>query len=178
VEKGIVSPASHFEPIHEQCIVEAFPNLFLAALVPEDRIPVLRRDASDRYWEILVHQTSRLEETLAALLPGRVLSTTLQTCRNHEHRAALVCALTALSVRAGQYVGVGDPSDGDIMLPPSTLWGASAAGSGAWMARALSFNLAAVRADRKAHAHHGRARIHENHRSWQTNPCETLSNRE
>src|SRR5436190_138500 len=31
---------------------------------------------------------------------------------DHEHRAGVVCALTALSVASGEYVAVGDPADG------------------------------------------------------------------
>ena len=47
-----VSAATHGQPIHDNAVVEAFPNMYLAALVPESDIPSLFRDASDRYWEI------------------------------------------------------------------------------------------------------------------------------
>lgn len=30
-----VAPATHYEPIHESRLLEAFPNMFLAAIVPE-----------------------------------------------------------------------------------------------------------------------------------------------
>ena len=80
---------------------------------------------------------SSLEDTLTGLLPGRVLTPELRTCRDHEHRAALICALTALTVTTGEYVALGDPFDGDIILPPRLHWGASARGGDAWMTRAL-----------------------------------------
>jgi len=38
---------------------------------------------------------------------------------NHDDRAALVCALTALCVAARDYTAVGD-EDGWIILPPSS----------------------------------------------------------
>lgn len=42
---------------------------------------------------------------------------------NHDDRAALVCALTALCVVAGRYSAVGD-TDGWIILPPKSLMAA------------------------------------------------------
>jgi hypothetical protein len=44
-----VSPSSHWQPIHDRRIVEAFPNLFLGALVREGDLPLITRNASDRY---------------------------------------------------------------------------------------------------------------------------------
>ena len=40
-----------------------------------------------------------------------------RTKANHDDRAAFICALTALSVAAGDYTAVGD-DDGWIVLPP------------------------------------------------------------
>ena len=50
-------------------------------------------------------------------LPGRRLAETFSTITDHDDRAAVVCALTALAVAAGNYVVVGD-EDGWIVLPP------------------------------------------------------------
>jgi hypothetical protein len=129
VARGNLGASDHFEPIYQHRVVEAFPNMLLAALVAEGKLPPLRRDASDRYREALVHDTRRLEDTVVFLLPGRALAADLRTCNNHEDRAALLCALTALAVSLNQYVGVGDPFDGDIILPPRALWGASVLGA-------------------------------------------------
>lgn len=41
----------------------------------------------------------------------------LAAVTNHDDRAALVCALSALAVVAGDFVAVGD-DDGWIILPP------------------------------------------------------------
>lgn len=50
-------------------------------------------------------------------LPGRLLVQQPSTVTNHDDRAALVCALTALCVAAGDFLAVGDV-DGWIILPP------------------------------------------------------------
>jgi hypothetical protein len=39
---------------------------------------------------------------------------------DHEHRAAVVCALTAMCVARQQYVAVGDSRNGYIILPPQS----------------------------------------------------------
>jgi hypothetical protein len=54
------------------------------------------------------------------LLPGRAVATGWASVTNHDDRAALVCALTALGVASGNYVAVGD-DDGWIVLPPRAL---------------------------------------------------------
>lgn len=154
-----IDPARHYQAIHERCLVEAFPSLFLGAGVPEGEIPVLRRDASDRYWEVLVEESGRLLELLRALLPDREPQDDLRSCRDHEHRAAFVCALTALSVVARQHVGVGDPCDGDIVLPPHAWWGTSSGSAEPWMERVLRESLARVRDHGRNHHHHRNARL-------------------
>lgn len=69
-----------------------------------------------------------------------------QAIRDHDERAAVTCALTALAVAAESAVGVGDPEDGDIFLPPSTIWGASLSGGLPWIESALLKDVAGVRA--------------------------------
>jgi hypothetical protein len=41
----------------------------------------------------------------------------IEDVRNHDDRAALVCAITALAIAAGDFTAVGD-ADGWIALPP------------------------------------------------------------
>ncbi len=154
-----VATAAHAEAIHGGAVVEAFPNMYLAALVPEPELPVLFRDASDRYWEILVNQSDRLKAVFHHALPGRELSNDLGAVHDHEHRAGVVCALTALSVACGEYVAVGDPADGDIILPAQPEWGRAAAGRGAWLEPVLASNVNSVRTARRCHANHRRARV-------------------
>lgn len=159
LDSADVTAATHREPIHERAVVEAFPNMYLAALVPETELPVLFRDASDRYWEILVDRSDRLKSVLSHALPGRELSNDLAAIHHHEHRAGVVCALTALSVASGEYVAVGDPADGDIILPAQSNWGPASAGGGPWLEAVLRSNLESVRTARRCHANHRRARI-------------------
>ncbi|CAN5472047.1 hypothetical protein BH11PLA2_BH11PLA2_46610 [soil metagenome] len=115
--------ANHFQAIHEKRLVEAFPNLFLAAIINESNLPLLKRDASDRYWEYVTQQSSILINLINFLLPGRQLLCPLQNYQHHDHRAGVICALTALSVVSGHHISAGDPSDGDIVLPPLSVWG-------------------------------------------------------
>lgn len=160
-----ISQASHIEAIHEAAIIEAFPNQFLAVLIAEANLPRLNRDASDRFWELLV-ACGGLEQLLARLLPGRSVVPRLEHITNHDQRAAVVCALTGLSVFSGEAVGVGDPADGDIFLPPASLWGASRVVPHPWAETALRQNAVALRS-RPPHIdghRHARVRLHD--RYW------------
>lgn len=139
-----MAAAAHRDPIHELAIVEAFPNQFLAALLPEGDLPALRRDASDRYWEACTALTL-MSALLSYVLPDRALTESLNAYSNHDDRAAIVCALTALCVCAGEAAGAGDPIGGDIMLPPPPVWGRSLTSTQPWMEIALVASLAAVR---------------------------------
>ncbi|MDQ7838931.1 MAG: DUF429 domain-containing protein [Thermodesulfobacteriota bacterium] len=162
-----VDAAAHYQAIHERCIVEAFPNMFLAAGVPEAELPSLRRNASDAYWRGLVVQSGRLLQLMGSLLPGRKPSCELCTFINHEDRAAFVCALSALSVLSQRHVAVGDPYDGDIILPPRIWWGKASIGTNPWMEVVLRDNLASVRRSRNGSKHHGDARVVLHAGEWQ-----------
>jgi Protein of unknown function (DUF429) len=159
LDSADVSPATHPEPIHGKAVVEAFPNMYLAALVPEADLPVLFRDASDGYWEILVNQSGRLMSVIHRALPGRDLLNDLGAIHDHEHRAGVVCALTALSVASGEYVAIGDPADGDIILPAQMEWGPAIEDRGTWLHPVVHENLRSVRTARRCHPNHRRARI-------------------
>ena len=158
IDESKVAKSDHFEPIHEKRVVEAFPNLFLAAMVPERDLPKLSRDASDRFWEILVDRSNRLEHLWSFLLPWRRLDRDLQALRDHDHRAAFVCALTALTVLRKEQVQVGDKDDGDIMLPPTGFWGLDALGD-PWLLAVLRANVRTVRLSKHANLNHRNARL-------------------
>ena len=160
-----VAEATHLEAIHAKRVIEAFPNSFLAALTPENALPPLHRDAADRYWEVLVDRGD-LQRILARLLPGRRAMSDLKAYTHHEHRAAVVCALTALCVASGEHVAVGDPRDGDIMLPPADCWGVATDGAASWMEAALRENVEPVRRSRKNHVHHKDARVARHDKVW------------
>jgi hypothetical protein len=127
LEVGEVADSSDGEPIHSKCVVEAFPNAFLAALMNEGEFSTLARNASDVYWSRLT-SSGALTGLITEMLPGRVVAPTPQELNDHEERAGAICALTALSVVGGSYVAVGDPVCGDIVLPPLDFWGKAATG--------------------------------------------------
>jgi hypothetical protein len=64
---------------------------------------------------------------------------------DHDERAALVCALSALGVAVGRFVAVGAQEDGWVMLPPREEWGRGEAGR--WAEDTLRRNVASVRRD-------------------------------
>jgi hypothetical protein len=115
--RGLIAAAEHAHRIHPQTVVEAFPNSFLGLMLA-DPAPLKggRGKRSDRYYTALAK-----DGTLAALmqhhLPGRRVEQSFESVTNHDDRAALVCAITALGVARNDYVTVGD-TDGWIILPP------------------------------------------------------------
>jgi len=145
-----VSPATHAEPIHAKAVVEAFPNAFLAALLKESEFTTLKRNASDIFWRTISGDAGALRSLCSRLLPECTFATSFEAIINHDEIAGAVCALTALSVKCGLYVAVGDPIAGDIILPPLCVWGTDALGA-PWLREVLdaalvhSSRLAAMR---------------------------------
>ena len=115
IDSGLVAPARHRHAVHPLALFEAFPTSFLGLMLPNAE-KGLRQQRSDRYYMALAADGT-LERLLAHHLPGRRLSGDLAAVRNHDERAALVCALTALGVARHDYSCVGD-ADGWIILPP------------------------------------------------------------
>ena len=117
--------ATHPELIHEARILEVFPTAFLAVLLTDadhtavadqyahSKVP--RGKKSDKFWEKAIEMRALqcLVQTLTGFKPEG-----LEAITNHDHRAAFICALAALCVARKQYVAVGDPEDGHIVLPP------------------------------------------------------------
>lgn len=112
-----LAPATHAERIDGKAVVEAFPNAFLGVMLPDPATVTARRnDRSDVFFRHLA-ASGTLDALAQHLLPGRSLGAPFDSVVNHDDRAALVCALTALAVTAGDYTAVGD-ADGWIILPP------------------------------------------------------------
>lgn len=110
-------PAAHGVAIDDKAIVEAFPSSFLGMMIAEpSRLTARRGDRSDMFFQHLVSE-GVLSSLVSHCLPGRRLTQELAQVINHDDRAALVCALSALCVAQGDFVAVGD-SDGWIILPP------------------------------------------------------------
>ena len=115
IDRGIVAQARHAHAVHQRALFEAFPTSFLGLML-ENAEKGPRQQRSDRYYLALL-ANGTLERLLAHHLPGRQLSGDLEAVRNHDERAALICAISALGVARQDYVSVGD-ADGWIILPP------------------------------------------------------------
>ena len=152
-----ISRSTHNNPVKPQRILEAFPNAFLAVLLNDTEFPVLKRDASDRFWEIATNQ-GYLDKLLEMLVPGAIAESTWSQVSNHDHRAALVCALAALAVSKNRYVAIGDPVDGDIFLPPLEIWGIGSSNE-PWAQIELLRNVKLVRQNKGNHPNHEKARL-------------------
>lgn len=107
-------------------VFEAFPNAFLAVLLPEDEFrsaPRLRRGQRfDWLYERAV-EAGRLSSTLSKELdlPSEVWRK-VGAETDHELRAALVCLLTAAFAPKGTAGKIGDVEGGWFWLPPMELW--------------------------------------------------------
>jgi hypothetical protein len=122
-----MAPSSHDVAIDPRAIVEAFPTAFLGVMLDDpSSVVVSRRNRSDQFFQSLVAKGS-LQRLFADLLPDRSLTQSFDGVTNHDDRAALVCAMTALCVASGAFSAVGD-EDGWIVLPPRNFiraWAAS-----------------------------------------------------
>jgi len=111
--------ARHHVAVHEKAVVEAFPSSFLGVMIEAPKALNARRsDRSDIFFQFLAG-AEVLQRLIAYCLPGRLMSQHPSAVTNHDDRAALVCALTALCVAARDYTAAGD-EDGWIILPPSS----------------------------------------------------------
>lgn len=116
-DTATLADACHPHRIDPKAIVEAFPSSFLGVMLerPSD-LTVSRGDRSDVFFQHLA-SVGALQDLAHHLLPGRQARHSWTDVTNHDDRAALVCALTALAVAQGDYTAVGD-EDGWIVLPP------------------------------------------------------------
>ena len=164
-----LAPGTHPNPVHPSRILEVFPNAFLSVLLADVDFcnRPLHRNASDVFWEVAVREESYLENLFKALAPGREFETPLNSITDHDHRAALLCALAVLCADQNRYVLSGDPVDGDIILPPHEFWGAGPKGvSMPWAENALRQSVKAVRLNSKKFPNHEKARVLRNGVPW------------
>ena len=165
----ILAPGTHPNPVHPSRILEVFPNAFLSVLLPDAAFCnlTLNRNASDVFWEVAVREEPYLESLFRALAPCREFETPLKSVTDHDHRAALLCALAVLCAAQNQYVLSGDPIDGDIIIPPHEFWGKGPPGvSTPWAENALRQSVKAVRLNSKKFPNHEKARVLRNGVPW------------
>ena len=111
-----LASARHAVRIDAKAVVEAFPSAFLGVMLRDPASVVARRgDRSDVFFCHLA-SSGALVRLIAHLLPGRAPALSLDNVSNHDDGHA-ICALTALSVAAGDFIAVGD-ADGWMILPP------------------------------------------------------------
>jgi hypothetical protein len=117
---------SHKNVHYGSPIVEAFPNAFLAVLIPEVELVSAPKLKRGRRFDWLYEQTAttgKLELILSKKLdlPDK-LWVRLRTEKDHELRAALICLLTAALAAQGAATIVGERTGGWFWLPPWSLW--------------------------------------------------------
>lgn len=112
-----LAPAAGEVRVHPRALAEAFPGAFLGVMLPmPEQVPARRADRSDAFFRHL-SGSGALTALLAHLLPGRHVPPP-DAVTDHDERAALACALTALCLAAGRFTAVGEARDGWIVLPP------------------------------------------------------------
>lgn len=128
-------------------VVEAFPNAFLGVMLDDAAYrrlgtPIPRGRKSDIFFAQTVAD-GRFETLFTCLgwddgrLLGEIMSlASVPTRAAHEHRAALVCVVTAACALSEKAEYIGDVAGGYICLPPKALWAD-------WALRALEAQQAA-----------------------------------
>ncbi len=105
-------------------IVEAFPNAFLGVSLPASVFSVsLKRGVKfDWLYDTWLDQ-SAIKQLQGLLSWDREeFWRAVWQNKQHDERAALVCAMTAVCVLRGSYVAVGDERGGYFFLPPWSTW--------------------------------------------------------
>lgn len=110
-----------------QNIVEAFPNAFLGVMLNGQIIDaaienINRGEKFDIFFQLCNEHGhfNALQFHLGWNYPEFWQS--FPVTINHDERAALVCAATAVCAHQGNYVAVGDMAGGYFFLPPWPLW--------------------------------------------------------
>ena len=162
-----IDDASHPHRIHVSRIVEVFPDAFLGVLLrgADFQAIQLGRGKSDRFWELAVRR-GLLKSLVLHLAAQTRLGEPIDTIKDHDHRAAFLCALAAMCVTKNKYVAVGDPEDGHIILPPCDVWPLDADSQTSWAKSELQQNMAKVRENKADRPNHHLAQAICNGRRW------------
>ncbi|MCC7111056.1 MAG: hypothetical protein IT382_17315 [Deltaproteobacteria bacterium] len=116
-----VGASSVFPRVAPENLVEAFPNAYLAVLLgdADHRTGALRR--GERF-DVLFDRAVGVLDKIAAALGGAGVFPAFSAIKDHDERAAAVCALTALGVAENRYSAVGDAVGGWFFLPAWQWW--------------------------------------------------------
>lgn len=125
-------------------IVEAFPNAFLGVALPEELFEAAPSRGEKFDWLYDRWVEKNVPARLRAMLdwPRDRYWETLAQNTQHDERAAIICALTAICVLRGSYVAVGEPVGGYFFLPPWPTWST-------WARRAVNSNRSDQRLPRR-----------------------------
>jgi len=107
-------------------IVEAFPNAFLGVLLSEEDFQFAPKPSRGKRFDWLYERAvgnRRLESILAESsgLPSEFWRR-LNTEKDHDLRASLICLLTAAFAAKGTASIIGEAESGWFWLPPSSVW--------------------------------------------------------
>ena len=116
-----IREARHQVKIDDCAIVEAFPTTFLGVMIDSPALLDRPKIRSDRYF-IHLAENQCFERLVKRLIGNYSWHHSPLEVVNHDDRAALVCAFTALCVAAGEFTAVGDKDDGWIILPPQWMF--------------------------------------------------------
>jgi hypothetical protein len=112
-----IGKSRHKAKIADKAVVEAFPTTFLGLMIEEPQKIQGKGALSDIFFEALT-ANGKLEKLIGFLSPDQKLIQKFDNITNHDERAALVCAITALCVARKKYCAVGGGDNGWIILPP------------------------------------------------------------
>lgn len=117
---------SSFPRVREGAVIEAFPNAFLGVCLEDEVYATKPRLPRRKKFGWLYEQwkTKRLIRRLPGLTSAerRSFQDTFDRTDHREHRAALICILSALLTARNHFTAVGDVQGGWFFLPPWQCW--------------------------------------------------------
>jgi hypothetical protein len=115
-----------FPKVRDGAVVEAFPNAFLGVCLEDEvfrKMPILSRGQKFDWLYYHWREKRRFKNLSGLTLREQFyLEETFNRTAHHEHRAALVCVLTALLVSRNRFTAVGEEGGGWFFLPPWECW--------------------------------------------------------
>ena len=168
-----IDAGAHLHHIHDRQIVEAFPNAFLGVLLRAGHfaeVPPDRGEKFDYLWDTAVANGSLQQAVLHVAPQNRAHQITfrnqIDNIADHDHRAAFICALTAMCIARNQYVAVGDPNHGQIILPPHDVWPIDGGFQMPWAESALRRSIVQVRRGIRQYPNHAQAFVIRDGQHW------------